>query len=238
VFENVQLELNQFGLIIYNANVKQLVDVRGHEYFSYLGQKTQQEAANQAKIDVSEAKMKGEMGAKERDGHTRQNAAKVNAETKIYEKQREGESQKQEVKVSTEVRIYENQRAAEVAQANADLAVKKASWEKDTKLKQVEAEKAVALRDAELQMEVEKKNAMCETEKLKADILSKAIVDYEKKVQYEEALTLSVAQGLGLLLFNTFSFFFLFFLYFRGFPDVIAIYIYGHRIALNCVISL
>jgi flotillin len=50
VFEKVQLELNQFGLLIYNANVKQLVDVRGHEYFSYLGQKTQMEAANQAKV--------------------------------------------------------------------------------------------------------------------------------------------------------------------------------------------
>lgn len=66
VFEKVQLELNQFGLLIYNANVKQLVDVPGHEYFSYLGQKTQQEAANQAKIDVAEARMKGEIGAKER----------------------------------------------------------------------------------------------------------------------------------------------------------------------------
>ncbi|PQQ11988.1 flotillin-like protein 4 [Prunus yedoensis var. nudiflora] len=32
VFEKVQLELNQFGLLIYNANVKQLVDVPGHEY--------------------------------------------------------------------------------------------------------------------------------------------------------------------------------------------------------------
>ena len=50
VFDKVQLELNQFGLLIYNANVKQLVDVPGHEYFSYLGQKTQMEAANQAKV--------------------------------------------------------------------------------------------------------------------------------------------------------------------------------------------
>lgn len=50
VFDKVQLELNQFGLIIYNANIKQLVDVQGHEYFSYLGQKTQMEAANQAKV--------------------------------------------------------------------------------------------------------------------------------------------------------------------------------------------
>jgi flotillin len=57
VFEKVQLELNQFGLLIYNANVKQLVDVRGHEYFSYLGQKTQMEAANQAKLNHSTQKL-------------------------------------------------------------------------------------------------------------------------------------------------------------------------------------
>ena len=50
VFDKVQLELNQFGLLSYNANVKQLVDVLDHEYFSYLGKKTQMEAANQAKV--------------------------------------------------------------------------------------------------------------------------------------------------------------------------------------------
>ncbi|XP_058227488.1 flotillin-like protein 2 isoform X2 [Rhododendron vialii] len=49
VFDKVQLELDQFGLHIYNANFKQLVDVPGHEYFSYLGQKIQMEAANQAR---------------------------------------------------------------------------------------------------------------------------------------------------------------------------------------------
>ncbi|KAK4372095.1 hypothetical protein RND71_007479 [Anisodus tanguticus] len=79
VFDKVQLELNQFGLLIFNANIKKLVDVQGHGYFSYLGQKTQMEAANQAKIDVAEAKMKGEIGAKERE------------DVKIYENQREAE---------------------------------------------------------------------------------------------------------------------------------------------------
>ncbi|EEC67198.1 hypothetical protein OsI_34075 [Oryza sativa Indica Group] len=83
VFDQVQLDLNKFGLYIYNANVKQLVDEPGHEYFSYLGKKTQQEAANKAKVDVAEERMKGEVGAKEREGLTRQNAAKVDAETKL-----------------------------------------------------------------------------------------------------------------------------------------------------------
>ncbi|KAG6404031.1 hypothetical protein SASPL_136267 [Salvia splendens] len=85
VFNKIQVQLNQFGFIIYNANVKQLVDVPGHEYFSYLGQK---------------------VGSKLRDGQTKQNAAKIDAETKIISTQRQGEGKKQELKVETEVKIY------------------------------------------------------------------------------------------------------------------------------------
>lgn len=183
VFAKVQLELNQFGLFIYNANVKQLVDVPGHEYFSYLGQKTQMEAANQAKVDVAEATMKGEVGAKLRQGQTLQNAAKIDAETKIISTQRQGEGKKEEVRVHTEVKVYENQREAEVAEANAELAKKKAVWDKEAKVAQVEAAKAVSIREAQLQKEVEKVNAMTMTEKLKADILSKAMVEAETKAQ-------------------------------------------------------
>ncbi|KAL3643137.1 Flotillin-like protein 4 [Castilleja foliolosa] len=183
VFEKVQLELNQFGLLIYNANVKQLVDVPGHEYFSYLGQKTQMEAANQAKVDVSEARMKGEIGSKLRDGQTLQNAAKIDAETKVISTQRKGQGTKEEIKVRTEVKVFENQREAEVAEANAELAKKKAGWAKEAKVAEVEADKAVALRDAELQKEVEEMNALTRTQKLRAEFLSKASVEYETKVQ-------------------------------------------------------
>nr|GEW15352.1 hypothetical protein [Tanacetum cinerariifolium] len=90
VFDKVQLELCQFGLLIFTASIKQLVGVPGHEYFSYLGLKTQMEAANQAKIDVSEAKMKGEIGSELRDGQTQQNAVNIDAETKIISTQRQG----------------------------------------------------------------------------------------------------------------------------------------------------
>nr|KAJ0224168.1 hypothetical protein LSAT_V11C200062360 [Lactuca sativa] len=91
VFDEVQLELNQFGFLIYNANVKQMVDAPRQEYFSYLGQKVQQEAANQANNDVSKAKMKGEIGSKIRQDQTLQNAVKIDAETKIIATQRQGQ---------------------------------------------------------------------------------------------------------------------------------------------------
>ena len=126
--------------------------------------------------------MKGEIGAKLRQGQTAQNAAKIDAETKIVSTQRKGEGQKAEIKVNTDMKIYENQKAAEVAKANAELATKKAGWAQASELAEVEAKKAVALREAELQTEVEKKNALAMTEKLKAELLSKATVEYETKV--------------------------------------------------------
>ncbi|KAL7167490.1 hypothetical protein ACSBR2_038034 [Camellia fascicularis] len=71
---------------------------------------------------------------------------------------------------------------AEVAEANVELAKKKAGWAREAQAAEVEARKAVALRDAELQREVEMMNALTRTEKLKAEFLSKASVEYETKV--------------------------------------------------------
>ncbi|KAB2612703.1 flotillin-like protein 4 [Pyrus ussuriensis x Pyrus communis] len=184
VFEKVQLELNQFGLLIYNANVKQLVDVPGHEYFSYLGQKTQMEAANQARVDVAEARKKGEIGSKMREGETLQYAAKIDAETKIYGTKREGEGRMAEIKVKAEVKVYENVREAEVAEANAELAKKKAGWAKEAQVAEVKAAKAVALRDAELQTEVERMNALTRTEKLKLTLSNNSV---HKQIKVQEA---------------------------------------------------
>ncbi|KAL1346955.1 hypothetical protein HN51_020488 [Arachis hypogaea] len=183
VFEKVQLELNQFGLLIYNANLKQLVDVPGPEYFSYLGKKTQMEAANQAKVNVAEAKKKGEVGAKLSEGETLQNAAKIDAETKIITTQKKGDGNKEEIDARTSVEEFEILKEAKVAEANAELARKKAEWWKwwkVEKLTAIETKKEVSLREAQLQGEVEKMNAKVTTEKLRADYLPKA-----QKVNWE-----------------------------------------------------
>ncbi|PON88519.1 Flotillin [Trema orientale] len=183
VFEKVQVELSQFGLLIYNANVKQLVDVRGQEYFSYLGQRTQVEAANRAKIDTAEAKKKGDIGAKLREAQTAQNEAEIDAQTKIISTQRQGEGRKGEIKVKAELKIFENQREGDVLESDTALATKKAECDKEAQLAKVEAKNTVDIRDAELKTKLEKKNAETQTEKLRANLLSKATVDYEIKVQ-------------------------------------------------------
>ncbi|KAI3864939.1 hypothetical protein MKW92_005956 [Papaver armeniacum] len=105
------------------------------------------------KLMCDEAKMKGEVGAKLREGQIRcENAAKIDAETKIIAER----GKKEEMKVKAEVKIFENQRDARVAE-------------------EVESVKAVAIKEAELQRQVELKNALTQTKKFKADILVKLV---------------------------------------------------------------
>jgi len=82
VIKNVQAELDQFGLFIYNANVKQLQDTPGSEYFTYLRLKTHEGAVNQAKVDVAEAKYKGDVGERERQNQTTKDVTRIEADTR------------------------------------------------------------------------------------------------------------------------------------------------------------
>ena len=89
VVDFVQIQLNQYGLEIYNANIEELRDADSSNYFKSLSKKIQSEAENRAKVDVSEQNKLGDIGKKERDGETRQQLAIIEANTTIieYEKQ-------------------------------------------------------------------------------------------------------------------------------------------------------
>ncbi|KAG0591921.1 hypothetical protein KC19_1G212100 [Ceratodon purpureus] len=188
VFDKVQLELNQFGLHIYNANIKQLVEVKGTEYFSFLGQKVQQTAANQAKVDVAEAKFKGDTGIKELQGQLLMHAAKVDADTAIYAKTLSGAAKQHEIKIDTEVKLFANQKEAEVAQANANLAIMKAAWLQKSKIAEIQSVRAASIRDAELEKDLEIKKFEANTEKFRAEKLAPAKVDYEVSQQSSDSV--------------------------------------------------
>lgn len=66
------------------------------------------EESCKAKIDVAEARKKGEIGSKLKEGESLQNASRIDAETKIIAVQRSGNATKEEIKVKSEVQIYEN----------------------------------------------------------------------------------------------------------------------------------
>lgn len=77
IFRNIQGELDQFGLKIYNANVKELKDAAGSTYFQSLSQKAHEGATNQARIDVAEAQLRGNVGEAERHGQQERSIAKM-----------------------------------------------------------------------------------------------------------------------------------------------------------------
>src|SRR4051812_13357451 len=91
IFKNIQSELSQFGLKIYNANVKELKDAPKSNYFESLSKKAHEGAFNQARIDVAEAQRKGNVGEAQRQGEQNRDIAKIQAETAVQKTERDSE---------------------------------------------------------------------------------------------------------------------------------------------------
>lgn len=165
VIAQVQSELDQFGLRIYNANVKELMDTPGSEYFAFLSRKAHEGALNQAKVDVADARMRGEVGEAEKQGKTKQEVAKIHAATAVLETERKGEK----------------------AAADAKLTDKEIQIEKELNLARINAKREAERRDAELNTEVEKKKALMELERLRATTVTQAKISRESAEQRADA---------------------------------------------------
>ncbi|KAF1963450.1 hypothetical protein CC80DRAFT_486834 [Byssothecium circinans] len=165
VIQQVQSELDQFGLCIYNANVKELQDTPGSEYFAFLSRKAHEGALNQAKVDVADARMRGEVGEAEKQGKTKQEVAKIHANTAVLE----------------------TERKAEKAAADAKLTDKEIHIGKELNLARINAKREAERRDAELSTEVEKKKALMELERLRATTVTQATIAKESSQQKADA---------------------------------------------------
>lgn len=165
VIQLVQSELEQFGLCVYNANVKELQDTPGSEYFSFLSRKAHEGALNQAKVDVADARMRGEVGEAEKLGKTKQEVAKINAATAVLE----------------------TERKAEKAVADAKLTDKEISIGRDLNVARINAKREAERRDAELNTEVEKKRGFMELERLRATKVVQAQIEKESSQQKADA---------------------------------------------------
>lgn len=157
VMQGIQSEVSQFGMMIYNANVKQLQDAPGSEYFKYLRLKSQEGAINQAKVDVATAKTHGAIG----------------------EKKREAEKRMQVIEIESNTVIYEQNRQVDIAKADSTLKTEKTKFENNVAIARIEAAQKASMVEAELQFQLEKKNALVQQERERAEKLSKAIVKAE-----------------------------------------------------------
>ncbi|KAG6359959.1 hypothetical protein INS49_011013 [Diaporthe citri] len=165
IFRNIQSELDQFGLKIYNANVKELRDAPSSNYFESLSRKAHEGAINQARIDVADAQQKGSVGEADRKGRQERELAKINAETAVQKTERDGER----------------------AQAEASLDTRKTTLKRDLDIAKIQAARATESRDAELKREVEIKRAAAEMERLRAVDVVKASIAREAKQQAADA---------------------------------------------------
>lgn len=126
ISKNIQTELHQFGLKIYNANVKELGDAPNTSYFESLSRKAHEGAINQARIDVAEAQRKGTVGEAQRQGEQKREIAKIDAETAVAKTERDSER----------------------AEAEATLATRKTAFNRDVSIAQIEATRATEVRDS------------------------------------------------------------------------------------------
>ncbi|KAI1439072.1 hypothetical protein GGR50DRAFT_690836 [Xylaria sp. CBS 124048] len=165
IFQNIQGELSQFGLKIYNANVKELKDAVGSTYFQSLSQKAHEGATNQARIDVAEAQLRGNVGSAERLGQQERQISKINAETAVQKTDRD----------------------IERATAEANLATQKANLNRDVEIARIQANRATESRDEDLKKDVEIKRAAAELERLRASDVVKATISRESKQQAADA---------------------------------------------------
>ncbi|KAL3474325.1 hypothetical protein BJX99DRAFT_177052 [Aspergillus californicus] len=165
VIANVQNELAQFGLKIYNANVKELQDTGGSEYFAFLSRKAHEGASNQAKIDVAEARMRGEIGEAEKKGRAKQEISKIDADTAVLE----------------------TKRKAEKAKADSELTNRQTELNAQIQMGKIIAQRQTETRDAELQKVVEMKRAETELERLRASQVTKSKVERESSQEKADA---------------------------------------------------
>jgi flotillin len=140
-------------------------DTPGSEYFAFLSRKAHEGASNQAKVDVAEARMRGEIGEAEKKGRTKQEVSKIEAETAVLDTRRRGDK----------------------AQADAELTNRQTELNMGIQLAQIKAKRQAEARDAELQKDVEQKKAATELERLRATDVTKSKIARESAQQKADA---------------------------------------------------
>lgn len=171
IFRNIQGELQQFGLKIYNSNVKELKDAPNSIYFESLSKKAHEGATNQARIDVAEAQLRGNVGEAKKKGEQDREIAKINAETAVQKTERD----------------------IERAQAEARLHTQQAALSRDVDIARVTAKRTLESKDEDLKRDVEIKRAAAEMERLRAQDVVKATIIRESKQQAADAAAYEVS---------------------------------------------
>lgn len=170
IVRKIDKELEQFGICIYNANIEELKDTAGNEYFVFLKKRALEGAVNKAKVDVAEQNKIGNIGEKQHSTETRQKLAE-------YE---------------TQAAVTENARNKEIAKSQNDLEIAKIEYKKQRVLADQEAKAMAEIKQCELQQKVEETRKLQEVEKLRAKDFSVANVHAEVSVREAQGIASAI----------------------------------------------
>lgn len=157
IINNIQEELSKFGLQIHNANIKELQDKEGSEFFTFMRQKTRAEAEGKARIDTAEAKKNADIQQKEKITESRKKIAEFEASAVLAE----------------------NLSSQEILKSNADLEVIRANTKKVQDIAKIEAESLSKIKQEEMNTNVEAAKQLAQIEAIRAKNLSVAKVNAE-----------------------------------------------------------
>jgi flotillin len=166
IITGINDQLEQFGLKVYNANIEELKDMPGTNYFGDLKQKALQSASNKAKVDVAEQQAFGDIGEAEHKTKSRQQLAHL-----------------EQIALSVE-----NEKERENSKSRAELSIAKAQYDKEQQIAKIEADAESEKRKIELQIKIETQRIQEETERLRATLLAKASVDAEIAIKKAEGI--------------------------------------------------
>ncbi len=150
VSSTIQLELLKYGLRVDNANIAELVESDRDGGMGYLKARERKKLSNaiqESEVDVAENQKMGDIGKKQREADTRQQIAKLEAET-------------------TEQELNAKQ---QIAKATANLHVVEEESRRRSQIALVETNAKIALEKEELQKAIEISRATKELESKRAD---------------------------------------------------------------------
>ncbi|AYV78782.1 MAG: flotillin domain-containing protein [Edafosvirus sp.] len=169
ITERINDKLSVFGLHVYNANIEELRDMKGTNYFADQRKRALEIVSQKASVDVAEQQKLGHVGKAQHATEQRQKLAE-------YEKQ---------------AKLIENERDREIAESAAALSVAKADFERKMQVAQFESKAASEKRQLELQKEVEEFRNKQNLESLRASEFTVANVKAEVDVRKAEGIATS-----------------------------------------------
>ncbi|KAI4612109.1 hypothetical protein J4E80_007564 [Alternaria sp. BMP 0032] len=112
----------------------------------------------------------------------------IEGETReVGEAEKQGKTKQEVAKIHAQTAVLETERKAEKATADAKFTDKEIEIGRDLNVARINAKREAERRDAELQMEVEKKRALMELERLRATKVVQAKIEKESAQQQADA---------------------------------------------------